>query len=129
MVTWVAPAAAAAAHPQSSLDTEPSILQQQHGGQGSLRLQPPLRPPGDIISDVRSHLINTMMMMVQSPVDEELAAVLRVVSSSETSGVATPEPGTETEIEKLATIADRLRLSSRPGGGEGGAGDYHSCFY
>ena len=61
-------------------------------------------------------------MMVQSPVDEELAAVLRVVSSSETSGVATPEPGTETEIEKLATIADRLRLSSRPGGGEGGAG-------
>ena len=49
--------------------------------------------------------------------DEELAAVLRVVSSSETSGVATPEPGTETEIEKLATIADRLRLSSRPGGG------------
>ena len=63
-----------------------------------------------------SYLINTMM--VQSPVDEELAAVLRVVSSSETSGVATPEPGTETEIEKLATIADRLRLSSRPGGGE-----------
>ena len=49
--------------------------------------------------------------------DEELAAVLRVVSSSETSNVATPEPGTETEIEKLATIADRLRLSSRPGGG------------
>ena len=55
--------------------------------------------------------------MVQSPVDEELAAVLRVVSSSETSNVATPEPGTETEIEKLATIADRLRLSSRPGEG------------
>ena len=56
-------------------------------------------------------------MMVQSPVDEELAAVLRVVSSSETSHAATPEPGTETEIEKLATAADRLRLSSRPGGG------------
>ena len=116
MVTWVAAAAAAAAaHPQCSLDTEPSILQQQHGGQGSLRLQPPLRPTGDSRSNVRSYLINTMM--VQSPVDEELAAVLRVVSSSETSGVATPEPGTETEIEKLATIADRLRLSSRPGGG------------
>ena len=33
---------------------EPASHQQQHGGQGGLSLQPPLRPPGDSRSHVRA---------------------------------------------------------------------------